>query len=192
VSIAVRYPMVRETINQYINHLKQLTHQDMDTKNKEEIIDIILSDKKLIESAHYVASIWGECHRKIFTNVMDYGRSIAHDLKLGFTSYITSEFSFALSRAEWNGHCILFDFVKESEKYELRVGIWKSGDLVDEKLKKYLSDFKVKDYAPAEDAWAWGIKWESLSLFEILEKLSYNKIKEAVEAITKKLDEFEE
>ena len=44
VSIAVRHPMVRETINQYINHLKQLTNQDMSTRNKEEITEI-LSDK---------------------------------------------------------------------------------------------------------------------------------------------------
>ncbi|MEN0007975.1 PD-(D/E)XK nuclease family protein, partial [Flavobacterium nitrogenifigens] len=32
VSIASRFPIVRETIIQYINHLKQLTNQDMDTK----------------------------------------------------------------------------------------------------------------------------------------------------------------
>lgn len=41
VSIATRYPMVRETIIQYINHLKQLTNQDMDTKNKEEIVEVL-------------------------------------------------------------------------------------------------------------------------------------------------------
>ncbi len=41
VSIAARHPMVRETIIQYINHLKQLTNQDMDTKNKEEIVEVL-------------------------------------------------------------------------------------------------------------------------------------------------------
>ena len=41
VAIASRFPMVRETIIQYINHLKQLTNQDMDTKNKEEITEIL-------------------------------------------------------------------------------------------------------------------------------------------------------
>jgi hypothetical protein len=40
-AIVFRYPIVRETIIQYINHLKQLTNQDMDTKNKEEIVEII-------------------------------------------------------------------------------------------------------------------------------------------------------
>jgi hypothetical protein len=41
VSIASRFPIVRETIIQYINHLKQLTNQDMDLKNKEEITEIL-------------------------------------------------------------------------------------------------------------------------------------------------------
>jgi hypothetical protein len=41
VAIASRYPIVRETLIQYINHLKQLTNQDMDTKNKEEITEVL-------------------------------------------------------------------------------------------------------------------------------------------------------
>lgn len=41
VSIASRFPIVRETVIQYINHLKQLTNQDMDSKNKEEITEIL-------------------------------------------------------------------------------------------------------------------------------------------------------
>lgn len=41
VTIASRFPIVRETIIQYINHLKQLTNQDMDTKNKEEITEVL-------------------------------------------------------------------------------------------------------------------------------------------------------
>ena len=41
VAIASRFPVVRETIIQYINHLKQLTNQDMDTKNKEEISEVL-------------------------------------------------------------------------------------------------------------------------------------------------------
>jgi hypothetical protein len=41
VEIASRYPIVRETIIQYINHIKQLTNQDMDTKNKDEITEVL-------------------------------------------------------------------------------------------------------------------------------------------------------
>ncbi len=41
VAIALRFPIVRETIIQYINHLKELTHQDMNNKNKEEITEVL-------------------------------------------------------------------------------------------------------------------------------------------------------
>ena len=41
VAIASRFPIVRETIIQYIYHLKELTHQDMNNKNKEEITEVL-------------------------------------------------------------------------------------------------------------------------------------------------------
>ncbi|MDH6344291.1 hypothetical protein M2480_003198 [Parabacteroides sp. PFB2-12] len=44
VEIAVRFPIVRETIIQYINHLKQLTNQDMDAKNQSEIVEILMNN----------------------------------------------------------------------------------------------------------------------------------------------------
>jgi hypothetical protein len=47
VAVASRYPTVRETIIQYINHLKQLTNQDMDTKNKAEITEVLSTIENL-------------------------------------------------------------------------------------------------------------------------------------------------
>jgi len=52
VCVAVHFPMVRETINQYVNHLKSLTNQDMDTKNIDEVVEIL---SKNIESTFAVA-----------------------------------------------------------------------------------------------------------------------------------------
>lgn len=49
VGIAVRWPLVRETINQYINHLKQLMGEDMSTIIQSEIINL-LSKAENIES----------------------------------------------------------------------------------------------------------------------------------------------
>lgn len=49
VGIAVHRPLVRETINQYINYLKQLTGQDMSTIVQSEIINL-LSQNENIES----------------------------------------------------------------------------------------------------------------------------------------------
>ena len=50
VEIAARFPIVRESIVQYINHLKKLTNQDMDTKNKEEIVKL-LTKPELLDQA---------------------------------------------------------------------------------------------------------------------------------------------
>jgi len=47
LSVAVRLPIVRETIIQYINHLKSLTNQDMDTKNKEDLIQLLSKSESL-------------------------------------------------------------------------------------------------------------------------------------------------
>ena len=47
VAISSRFPIVRETIIQYINHLKQLTNQDMDAKNKDEITKILSNIENL-------------------------------------------------------------------------------------------------------------------------------------------------
>jgi hypothetical protein len=198
VPIAEHFPMVRETIKQYINHLKQLTHQDMDAKNKEKIIDMIVSDKQLIESADYVVQIWKECRRKILINVMENATEVAKELGLECKFDVDDLIgpkgnTFSFYKEGWDNYCILFEF---NEEYELHVGVikrdlsWDENDLSDQSLKRYLSDFKIKDYAPYEDAWAWGIKWDSLSLSEFPKKLSYEAIKEAVEIILKKLDDF--
>lgn len=47
VCLAVHYPFVRETINQYINHLKQLTNQDMDAKNSKEIVELMIKPENI-------------------------------------------------------------------------------------------------------------------------------------------------
>lgn len=50
--ISSRYPMVRETIAQYINHLKTLTHQDMDIKNQQEVAKILANDLETAQAIY--------------------------------------------------------------------------------------------------------------------------------------------
>ena len=47
VSISSRFPFVRETLIQYINHIKQLTNIDMNTKNREEITELLSNIENL-------------------------------------------------------------------------------------------------------------------------------------------------
>ena len=69
VSIAARFPLVRETIVQYINLVKKLTNQDMDTKNKEEIVNKIVGNPDFLESAQYIQEIWNDCKRQVCKNL---------------------------------------------------------------------------------------------------------------------------
>lgn len=41
-------PLIRETLIQYSNHIKQLTNQDMDTKNKEALIEMMVNNSEAI------------------------------------------------------------------------------------------------------------------------------------------------
>ena len=41
-------PLIRETLIQYSNHIKQLTNQDMDTKNKEDLIEIMINNPEAV------------------------------------------------------------------------------------------------------------------------------------------------
>lgn len=54
VEIAARFPLVRESIIQYINHLQKLTNQGMDTKNKEEILKLLITPEN-IEAAFIIS-----------------------------------------------------------------------------------------------------------------------------------------
>ncbi len=46
VYISANYPTVRETLNQYIYFLKQITGQDMDTKSKKEIVNLMIANQE--------------------------------------------------------------------------------------------------------------------------------------------------
>lgn len=41
-------PLIRETLIQYCNHIKQLTNQDMETKNKEALIEMMIKNPEAI------------------------------------------------------------------------------------------------------------------------------------------------
>ncbi len=56
IMYAARFPLVRETINQYIILINQLTNQDMNALNEKEIIDLLMSTPEAVESALTIAS----------------------------------------------------------------------------------------------------------------------------------------
>ena len=107
VAIASRFPMVRETIIQYINHLKQLTNQDMDNKNKEEITDVLSKVENLKAAQIIYQNYTATCDtiaEKCFNHEM---KKFAEQKGLEY-HYEKSEESyikFYLTNPLWQGKC---------------------------------------------------------------------------------------
>ena len=70
VSAAARFPLVRETINQYINHLKQLTGQDMNTVFLAEMINL-LSKAENIEAVLQIPAFIGAVKDHLLIKMID-------------------------------------------------------------------------------------------------------------------------
>ena len=113
VEIAARFPIVRESIVQYINHLKKLTNQDMDAKNKEEIIKLLTKPEN-IEAAFFISqnmsSIKEDIVNKHFNRALE---EIKNELNLVSleplkTNVIYSGFGFEVPN--WKYFKIYFEF----------------------------------------------------------------------------------
>ena len=89
--IAVNISTVRETVNQYINHLKSLTNQDMDTVNREEIIKLLCKPEN-IESAFVVG-----------TNFADFKNHLINNVLIGQFTSVCSELGLEGEREQWEG-----------------------------------------------------------------------------------------
>lgn len=122
VAIASRFPIVRETIIQYINHLKQLTNQDMDTKNQEEVT-VILSKIENLRAAQVISQNYSATFSylisKHFNPKME---EFAKQKGLEYHYEESNELyvKFYLTNPDWQGKCwIGFRFERSGYFYGL-------------------------------------------------------------------------
>ena len=114
VSLASRHPLVRETIIQYINHLKKLTNQDMDTKNKEEIVKILSSSEQNIQAAFSIFENANALKEYIISN---YFNPQIHEIAKEFEIKVLKELhgsenyiAFSFEVPDWKYFRIKFEF----------------------------------------------------------------------------------
>ena len=122
VAIASRFPMVRETIIQYSNHLKQLTNQDMDNKNKEEITDL-LSKVENLRAAKVICQNYSKTFdaiiEKHFNPKMEEFAK-ANGLEYHYNRCDEQYVSFIIKNPKWEDKCyIFFTFEKGHFHYGL-------------------------------------------------------------------------
>lgn len=118
VAITSRFPMVRETIIQYINHLKQLTNQDMNTKNKEEITEI-LSKIDNLRAAQAIYQNYSETFNYLIEKNFNPKMEVfAKQKGLEYHYEISEELyvKFHLTNPIWNGKCWI-GFAFEANRY---------------------------------------------------------------------------
>ena len=138
VSISSRFPIVRETLIQYINHIKQLTNIDMNTKNKEEITEVLSKIENLRAAKsiyqNYSAAFDTIIEKYFNPQMIDFAKTKGLDYK-----YEQSEEAyvrFYLTSPNWNDKCwIGFTF----EENRCHFGIWNNPNtnrMSDENRKK--------------------------------------------------------
>jgi len=198
VAIAVHFPMVRETINQYVNHLKTLTNQDMDTKNKEELVKMIISEPSYIKSASEVHQIWEACKQGIINQLVPHLKEIETRLNLNLhigDNLGASGTGFWFKKTEWD-YSILFWF---EPNHFMSVGIddWelpnnvKCSEDQKKRLKEFFNGFTIHKYKNIN--WIWGTTFDAWNdcAWEDVEKVMPKEIEEIITKILEKLSTFE-
>ncbi len=85
VNISSRFPLVRETINQYINHLKKLTNQDMSTDFKNEITELLSQTPRNLEIAFFVSNTIDSLKKRLLEELHKIVEEIAIEENLEFS-----------------------------------------------------------------------------------------------------------
>lgn len=123
--IAYNHPFVRESIHQYQALIKQLTHQDMDTEKRGELINLLTKPENIAASLE-IYYRFGDIREKIFKDyLLPSMKKIAKELKMEFDSHSESEFirkdkGFWFSNSNWDSFSIIFIF----DSYNCRNFYW--------------------------------------------------------------------
>jgi len=93
-------PTIKETIFQFLNHIKQLTNQDMDTKNTEEIVNLLTEN---VESALIIYQNFERMKQRIIENM---GKRILMKIPKKFSEELLFEYDhnmngFHFRKKEW-------------------------------------------------------------------------------------------
>lgn len=165
VSIATRYPIVRETIIQYINHLKQLTNQDMSTKNEEEITEVLSKIENLRAAKaicqNYLAT-FETLAKKYFNPKME---EFAKEKGLEYY-YETSDepfIKFYLTKSDWRGK-FRIEFTFEDDQILYGLHNEDSYKPSDESKNILLDKLKNIKYNSPNDAWTFDVFSQKLEI----------------------------
>lgn len=154
---AVEFPLLRETITQYIFLLKRLTNQSINYEMDEDILKMVLKDTETVNSAIKIIDNQDNIKKGAIIKLFD---DISSELNIPYKHDIVDFNYFNFKKENWN-YKITFLVTKNTYK-ELKIGVlnlegeerFKNGVLVN-KVKEVLADMIVgKDFSVKWN-WIW-------------------------------------
>ena len=151
INFSTRLPLIRETLIQYQNHIKQLTNQDMDTKDKEELFNVMASHVEETEAIinagnnGYFYFVWNKYVKPTFENFAVTGLLYDEDLCDGYYFY----------RPEWKKTAV--KICSEGTRHYIGISHALDGSIKDlsQLIRHKLSCFTGKP----TDGWPYGWQW---------------------------------
>jgi hypothetical protein len=156
VSISSRFPLVRETLIQYINHLKQLTNQDMDMKNQEEIVEILSKPENIVSALKISANIQ-QAKLKIVKEMVT---EIARQHSLKYEIYKDAN-GFGFLKDNWKeGSGIWFGESNNKTYYAIKTPEAQKGNAIPKKRIEELFEHKEIPYDPYGYGFVFNDHWK--------------------------------
>ena len=190
-------PLLRETISQYINLIKHLTHQTMNEDMNKELLSNISKNPEYIESAEIIYKSWLNVRFKIIENlkihIIKISNTLGLNLEFDETNGLGSKYSgFWFFKSNWK-YCIYFYFDSDFEDLFIGIDTRKNGDGYDTDLKVTIQQKLTGLNIGKElkyDNWIWCTRfgqWDDTAWKDV-DSLIPVSIKENVEKILKKLE----
>ncbi|MGP1440310.1 MAG: PD-(D/E)XK nuclease family protein [Treponema sp.] len=133
VQIATAHPLIRETLNQYLNLIKELTYQTLEEEMSEELTKILMEGNNLKYAQELSNGIDNAKNRIMEERIIPKIKELKKDIKLNveISNSLKEKWGeFWFTKDSWKNKNICVSFVFESSMYRyLSVGIYK----IDEK-----------------------------------------------------------
>ena len=186
VRLADNKPLVRESLNQYIRTIKQLTYQDMNQKNIEKIIDLAVDHPEVVAtlSSKRDAIAQGIRKKYIFDKLKEYADQKGWLYDDSESSYNEEEPKIRFRKEGWDGSIIISaDSEDKKSNYGWWMNLWIGIDSKEAGAKKLACLEKQSPEYP--------VGWEYLTTPNWYSAENFPAMKESVaEEIINKLDEI--
>lgn len=153
VAIAARSPIVRETLIQYINHIKSLTNDTNSKRMNNEIVELLAKDKDNVEAAFNIGSNINNLKNYLVNQVLihqlkELYKKNGFELQIKGSKIGEKYTGFSVTPSNWKKFKISFEF-QNSDYRELTKGIQLqttvAGKVKFDDLKKHFNNYNIND-----------------------------------------------